>query len=96
MVYRLRLPFCNGIRAVSYTHLDVYKRQLYPCVVISDDGEELEYVLSDEFGTQGASGAPLLNDKGEVVGIHIGSDGSHRYGHSAQSMKAQLKNAMEN
>ena len=30
-----------------------------------DDGEELEYVLSDEFGTQGASGAPLLNDKGK-------------------------------
>lgn len=73
-----------------------YDDCLYPCVVISDDGEELEYVLSDEFGTQGASGAPLLNDKGEVVGIHIGSDGSHRYGHSAQSMKAQLKNAMEN
>ncbi len=71
-----------------------YDDCLYPCVVISDDGEELEYVLSDEFSTQGASGAPLLNGRGEVVGIHIGSDGSRRYGHSAQSIEAQLKNAL--
>lgn len=71
-----------------------YDDCLYPCVVMSDDGEELQYVLSDEFTTQGASGAPLLNSKGEVVGIHIGSDGSHRYGHSIQSIEAQLKNAL--
>lgn len=72
----------------------VYDDCLYPCIVISDDGSEIYYVLSDIFLTGGASGAPLLNDKGEVVGIHIASDGSARYGHSAQSIYEQLQNAL--
>ena len=28
----------NEVRAVSYTHLDVYKRQLFPCSVKSVNG----------------------------------------------------------
>lgn len=70
-----------------------YDDFLYPCVVIEDDGTELYYVLSDTFLTSGASGAPLLNSQGEVVGIHIASGGSTRYGHSIQSIYEQLKNA---
>ncbi|WP_195984198.1 trypsin-like peptidase domain-containing protein [Clostridium sp. D33t1_170424_F3] len=71
-----------------------YDDCLYPCVVTQDDGKEIGYILSDEFSTQGASGAPLLNGKGELVGIHIGSNGSLRYGHSAQSIREQLENAL--
>lgn len=74
----------------TYTYDDF----LYPCVVIEDDGSELYYVLADVFLTGGASGAPLINSQGEVVGIHIASAGSTRYGHSAQSIYEQLKNAL--
>lgn len=74
----------------SYTYDDC----LYPCVVVSDDGEEIYYLLVDGFVTNGASGGPLLNSKGEVVGIHIASSGSTRYGHSIQSIYEQLKNAL--
>lgn len=74
----------------SYTYDDF----LYPCIVLEDDGTELYYVLADVFLTGGASGAPLLNSQGEVVGIHIASGGSTRYGHSIQSIYEQLKNAL--
>jgi len=73
---------------------DTYDDCLYPCVVIEDDGNELYYVLGDEFVTTGASGGPLLNSKGEVVGIHIASAGSVRYGHSIQSIYKQLEVAL--
>lgn len=71
-----------------------YDDCLYPCIVIADDGTDIYYLLADEFSTSGASGAPLLNSQGEVVGIHIASAGSTRYGHSVQSIKEQLKNAL--
>lgn len=66
---------------------------LYPCVVTADDGKEIDYILEDNIRTQGASGGPLINSNGEIVGIHIGSDGSQRYGHSVQSIYQQLKGA---
>lgn len=72
-----------------------YDDNTYPCLVAADNGTQLTYILSDEFGTTGASGGPLLNTKGELVGIHIASNGSIRVGHSAQSMYDQLKNAMK-
>lgn len=71
-----------------------YDDNLYPCLVAADNGTQITYILSDEFGTTGASGGPLLNTKGELVGIHIASNGSMRVGHSAQSIYNQLKNAM--
>lgn len=71
-----------------------YDDCLYPCVVISDDGTNIYYLLNDKFVTSGASGGPLLNTKGEVVGIHIASANSVRYGHSIQSICEQLKTAL--
>lgn len=71
-----------------------YEDCLYPCIVLEDDGTEIYYVLADIFLTSGASGAPLLNSQGEVVGIHIASAGSTRYGHSIQSIYEQLDNAL--
>lgn len=72
-----------------------YDDCLYPCVVISDDGTNLYYLLHDMFIATGASGAPLLNKDGEVVGIHIASANSVRYGHSIQSICEQLETALE-
>ena len=72
-----------------------YNDCLYPCIVISDDGTDLYYLLNDMFITTGASGAPLLNSDGEVVGIHIASANSVRYGHSIQSICEQLKTALD-
>lgn len=71
-----------------------YDDNLYPCIVISDDGTDIYYLLADEFSTAGASGGPLLNTKGEVVGTHMASSGSTRYGHSIQSIYEQLKSAL--
>lgn len=79
---------------LDHKNSDYYDDCLYPCVVMRDDGKEIGYILGDEFSTQGASGAPLLNSKGELVGIHIGSNGSIRYGNSAQSIREQLENAL--
>ena len=73
----------------------IYEDNLYPCVVVSDDGTDLYYILTDTFTTSGASGCPLLNSKGEVVGIHIASNGSTRYGHSISSIYEQLKASPE-
>lgn len=72
-----------------------YENNIYPCVVLSDDGEQMLYILSDQFGTTGASGAPIVNNKGELVGIHIGSNASYRFAHSAQSIHDQLEKALE-
>lgn len=74
---------------------DIIETRLYPCVVTYDDGTEIQYVLSEEFDTSGASGSPLLNNQGEVVGIHIGSAGSIRSGHSAESIRERLTEAYE-
>ncbi len=71
-----------------------YESCLYPCVVLSDDGGRIDYVLEDRFSSAKISGAPLLNGQGEVVGIHMGSDGSERFGHSAQSIYQMLATAL--
>lgn len=74
---------------------DIIDTFLYPCVVTYDDGVRLNYVFSEEFNTSGASGSPLLNNQGEVVGIHIGSEGSIRIGNSADSIRSLLIEAYE-
>lgn len=72
---------------------DFYEDSLYPCVVTDKRGAAIEYILEDGFVTQGASGAPLLNSDGEVVGFHIGSNGSHRIGRSIESALEQLESS---
>lgn len=74
---------------------DLIDSRLYPCVVTSDDGTEIEYELPSKYNTSGASGSPLVNSEGEVVGIHLGSLGDSRYGHSADNIRARLIEAYE-
>ena len=42
----------------------------------SDTDGVLYYELDKNFSTNGDRGAPIVNEKGEIVGIHIGSDGN--------------------
>ena len=39
-----RLFSFKGVNAVSYTHLDVYKRQIYTCVIV-----EVQYWYKNDY-----------------------------------------------
>lgn len=71
---------------------DVHENCVYEATVISDKGGILAYTLDEKYGTNGASGAPVINEYGEVVAIHIGSNGSTRMAHSASSFLEQINN----
>ena len=47
-IWSARIQFLNDSRAVSYTHLDVYKRQIRNWV--GQNTEEVFYDLADEYG----------------------------------------------
>lgn len=72
---------------------DVHENCVYEGTVISEDDGVLYYELDEKYGTTGASGAPVVNEYGEVVGIHIGSNGSTRCAHSASSFLEQINAA---
>lgn len=62
----------------------------------SDSDGILYYELDKNFSTNGASGGPIVNEKGEVVAIHIGSDGNGLYvGNSATSFSNMIKKSFK-
>ena len=69
---------------------DVHSNCIYEGSVISSDQGVLCYNLDEKYGTNGASGAPIVNEYGEVVGIHIASNGSTRFAHSMDSFMEQI------
>ena len=54
------------------------------------DGGVLYYSLDGKPGTSGASGAPIVNEYGEVVAIHIGSSAFSYVAHTAESFLEQI------
>lgn len=64
---------------------DIHENCVYEGSVISDTDGILTYDLDSKYGTNGASGAPIVNEYGEVVGIHMGSVGSMRLANSVTS-----------
>lgn len=70
---------------------EVTDNSIYPAVVTKTGSGTFDYTLDEKYGLQGASGAPIVNASGGVVGIHIGSNGSNRVAHSANSIRQQLK-----
>lgn len=60
-------------------------------VSVVEDGV-IYYTLEGQPGTSGASGAPIVNEYGEVVAIHIGSNTSYYAGHTADSFLEQINN----
>ena len=69
---------------------DVHKNCVYEGKVKFGTGGILYYELDSKYGTSGASGAPIVNEYGEVVAIHIGSNGSTRVAHTADSFMEQI------
>lgn len=50
------------------------------------------YTLEGKPGTSGASGAPIVNEYGEVVAIHMASNAMYYAGHTAESFLEQINN----
>ena len=69
---------------------DVHENCVYEATVIGEENGVLYYKLDEKYGTSGASGAPIVNEYGEVVAIHIGSNGSTRVAHTAESFMEQI------
>lgn len=60
-------------------------------VAVAENGV-IYYTLEGKPGTRGASGAPIVNEYGEVVAIHIGSNAMYYAGHTAESFLGQINN----
>ncbi len=60
-------------------------------VAVVEDGV-IYYTIEGQPGTSGASGAPIVNELGEVVAIHIGSNPMYYAGHTADSFLEQINN----
>lgn len=71
---------------------DVHENCVYEGKITSISGGSVFYELEGEHGTSGASGAPIVNQYGEVVAIHMGSNGSTLVGHAADSFLKQINN----
>lgn len=71
---------------------DIHENCVYEATVMAETDGVLYYYLDDKYGTSGASGAPIVNEYGEVVALHIGSSGSTCLGHSAESFLEQINN----
>lgn len=72
---------------------------IYAAKVLGEQDGVLFYVLDGAFSTRGASGAPVVNQKGEVVAMHIASveqDGILiRAGHAASYFNRMIEEAYQ-
>lgn len=71
---------------------DIHENCVYEAKVLSVDKDSIYYELDKKYGTSGASGAPVINEYGEVIGIHLASNGSTRIAHRSESFVAQIDN----
>jgi len=69
---------------------DVHENCIYEGKVVSRDDGVLYYNLDSKHGTSGASGAPIVNEYGEVVAIHMGRNGRTLVAHTAESFMEQI------
>ena len=69
---------------------DVHENCVYEAEVISCEDGVLNYKIDSKYGTAGASGAPIVNEYGEVVAIHIGSGFAWKMAHLADSFMEQI------
>ena len=71
---------------------DIHENCVYEGEVSSVEGGSLYYTLEGKPGTSGASGGPIVNEYGEVVGIHMGSNPFCCVAHTTQSFVEQINN----
>ncbi len=69
---------------------DIHENCVYEGKVTSVDGGVLLYSLEGKPGTGGASGGPIVNEAGEVVAIHMGSNPFGYVAHTTESFLAQI------
>ena len=69
---------------------DIHENCVYEGKVSSVDGGVLLYSLEGKPGTGGASGGPIVNEAGEVVAIHMGSNPFGYVAHTTESFLAQI------
>ena len=66
---------------------------VYEAQVVSCGPDEIIYTIDKKYGsTMGASGGPLVDKYGEVVGMHMAGDGRFYYGHVTESFLKQIEN----
>ena len=65
---------------------------VYEGLAVMDINGEMSFKLNKCYDTTGGSGGPIVNEYGEVVGIHMASsqDNSIMYAHSSESFLAQI------
>lgn len=71
---------------------DVHENCVYECKVKRTDDDCVYYELDSRYGTTGASGGPIINEYGEVIGIHMGTIGGSKVAHSSESFLKQINN----
>ncbi len=69
---------------------DIHENCIYEGEFMYEENGVFYYELDSKYGTTGASGAPIVNEYGEVLAIHIGSNGSIRVAHTASSFMEQI------
>ena len=63
----------------------------YSVYAIEDMTDYQLDMLSDTMrSTMGASGGPLVDKYGEVIGMHMAGDGTYYYGHVTESFRKQI------
>jgi hypothetical protein len=72
---------------------DIHENCVYEGKVLGEEDGILYYELDERYGATGASGAPIVNQYGEVAGIHITSAGSIRAANSVFSFKDKIEDA---
>lgn len=69
---------------------DVHENCVYECTAYLDNDGVITYKIDPRYGTTGASGGPVINRYGEVVGIHMAKGGDIYYAHSSRSFIKQI------
>ncbi len=71
---------------------DMHDNCVYEGEVSTIEEGVMYYTIEGKPGTSGASGAPIVNEYGEVVAIHIGSNAMYYAAHTADSFLEQINN----
>lgn len=69
---------------------DVHENCVYECTAVLDNNGYITYKIDPKYGTTGASGGPVINKYGEVVGIHMAKGGDLHYAHASRSFVKQI------
>jgi len=64
---------------------------VYEAEVVSCGNDEIVYTIDKKYGsTMGASGGPLVDKYGEVVGMHMAGNEAYYFGHVTESFAVQI------